>query len=862
MNKKKLALTMAVAATITVSSVSGSLPTVVYAQEIANAIENEEKTVENDLEEPILPEEDSIEGEIPLPEENIPADVEILSIKELDEETAEESWENCDKCTQNKPHMISTGGDLDKIRTHTTTDESGNTIINGYFKLVNDIVFTEEDFQEGGNFYNDGQTWIPIGHLNLQGEAGVGPSFCGVFDGSGFSIKNLKMTAIDSDKRNRRYTGVLMQLGENGVITNTVFDGIENSLKHGPTFVVGRMVSDTSELSNIVIKNSKITSPENSNVMFYSFLSTALSGTVSNISIKNCTANPNLSDWYGGIISGQVANAKISNLTIDNCSYPIYAYSGMLFGNIYGDNVVENLNINNVDAIIRHPNVTVISYDMFPVNTRKLTLKHSNINVNVKQTQALPLRDFIIPEGLELEYDNLKYNLNLSGNNSTVKAWWKIINDDKNGVAEGKGSANFSCIDSNGNEAEVITYNNSYYIVGGELVDDFISPNYLVGHLNEGTLPKNVMPESDKLITPIRNGYAFKGWFDNKLLAGNPIEIFEKNKLYYVKWEEKKETIVSFKDKFKLDKDYNGKAVSISENDYAVTDGAGDVTFSYQEKKGDTWGDMNDVPTNAGIYRVKAVVAENDTHKSAETAWKEFTIHKAKPSYTLPNDLVIGKGKTLAAVKLPKGFTWADKTQTADKIGTQKFKATYTPDDTVNYETVEVMIPVEVVPNISSINHAPEIEVCDKTLTVGDVFDPLNDVIATDKEDGMLTDKIQVWSNSVNINKAGIYEVTYKVTDSKGASTTKTIMVTVKEKNVDTPTIPDDITKPDTIKPDNTTEPGSITKPDNAMKPNETDTPKTGDMTNIGIVALMFTMSTLGIAILAVLKKKRTLSNK
>ena len=77
-----------------------------------------------------------------------------------------------------------------------------------------------------------------------------------------------------------------MQLGENGVITNTVFDGIENSLKHGPTFVVGRMVSDTSELSNIVIKNSKITSPENSNVMFYSFLSTALSGTVSNISIK------------------------------------------------------------------------------------------------------------------------------------------------------------------------------------------------------------------------------------------------------------------------------------------------------------------------------------------------------------------------------------------------------------------------------------------------------------------------------------------------------------------------------------------------------------------------------------------------
>ena len=57
MDRKKLALTMAVATTLTVSSVSSSLPTVVYAQENTNAIENEENVVENGSEEVILSEE-------------------------------------------------------------------------------------------------------------------------------------------------------------------------------------------------------------------------------------------------------------------------------------------------------------------------------------------------------------------------------------------------------------------------------------------------------------------------------------------------------------------------------------------------------------------------------------------------------------------------------------------------------------------------------------------------------------------------------------------------------------------------------------------------------------------------------------
>ena len=42
--------------------------------------------------------------------------------------------------------------------------------------------------------------------------------------------------------------------------------------------------------------------------------------------------------------------------------------------------------------------------------------------------------------------------------------------------------------------------------------------------------------------------------------------------------------------------------------------------------------------------------------------------------------------------------------------------------------------------------------------------------------------------NNIDVSKAGIYEVTYKVTDSQGASATKTITVTIGEKaDVQTP---------------------------------------------------------------------------
>lgn len=81
-------------------------------------------------------------------------------------------------------------------------------------------------------------------------------------------------------------------------------------------------------------------------------------------------------------------------------------------------------------------------------------------------------------------------------------------------------------------------------------------------------------------------------------------------------------------------------------------------------------------------------------------------------------------------------------------------------------------------------NNLPVINASDKEIYVGDNFDPLKDVTATDAEDGKITlTQNNIKENTVDISKPGEYKVTYSVTDSVGATTEKTIKVTVKTKS-------------------------------------------------------------------------------
>ena len=80
-----------------------------------------------------------------------------------------------------------------------------------------------------------------------------------------------------------------------------------------------------------------------------------------------------------------------------------------------------------------------------------------------------------------------------------------------------------------------------------------------------------------------------------------------------------------------------------------------------------------------------------------------------------------------------------------------------------------------------------------KTIKVGDKFDPISGVTAIDKEDGDLTSKIKV-EGKVDTNKAGKYTLTYKVTDSANATTIVKRVITVEDKTITPP--PVENTKP------------------------------------------------------------------
>lgn len=132
---------------------------------------------------------------------------------------------------------------------------------------------------------------------------------------------------------------------------------------------------------------------------------------------------------------------------------------------------------------------------------------------------------------------------------------------------------------------------------------------------------------------------------------------------------------------------------------------------------------------------------------------------------------------------------------------------------------------------MEDINNIPVINAEDKELTVGDSFDPRKDVTAIDKEDGDLISVIEIIENTVDTSKAGIYHVTYKVTDKDGASAMKTVKVVVKDKEEPLTTqIPE--------------------KPDKNI-------PATGDSTNIYIWLSLMATSGLLLVVLSIRKKMK-----
>lgn len=163
-----------------------------------------------------------------------------------------------------------------------------------------------------------------------------------------------------------------------------------------------------------------------------------------------------------------------------------------------------------------------------------------------------------------------------------------------------------------------------------------------------------------------------------------------------------------------------------------------------------------------------------------------------------------------------------------------KYKVTDTKGKTTRAEAT-----VTVNPKSGVINNAPVIIANDRTLKVGDKFNPLEGVKATDKEDGEV--KVDLVESTVPVDENGIiikdgkFTVSLKATDKEGEIATKTIVITVEKKEVDIPENPGESIKPenptpdkpeDTTKPEN--KPGESIKPEDSVpgKPEDTTKPE------------------------------------
>ncbi len=202
------------------------------------------------------------------------------------------AWEGAG--TSGDPWLIKTKYDLDELRNHILTDENSTQYFGGYYKIVNDITFTDEDYAitGPGDFYNGGKLFTPIA-------GGTGKiAFVGSIDGNGKIISNLK---INNTGINATYNGLFEQSG-----TQTIIYG-------------GVPVVLTAEFKNLEISGADIqgdlTYTTHAGVLVGNADSTAFKAVkISNSVVAKVTT-------YAGGIAGYATLSTVTGLTLPDTTY-------------------------------------------------------------------------------------------------------------------------------------------------------------------------------------------------------------------------------------------------------------------------------------------------------------------------------------------------------------------------------------------------------------------------------------------------------------------------------------------------------------------------------------------------------------
>lgn len=163
--------------------------------------------------------------------------------------------------TKEKPYVIATDLQLARLAYEVNNSSTKENFVGKYFVLSEDIDLSSA-------------LWMPIGAWNNATER----YFFGKFDGKGYTIKNMRIE-WKTDKIKRNAWGLFSRiLGKStteagfGCITNLIFQNAEIQKKAGyqpigdgiNIGIAAGEVYNNGELSNIIIRNSKITDNEES----------------------------------------------------------------------------------------------------------------------------------------------------------------------------------------------------------------------------------------------------------------------------------------------------------------------------------------------------------------------------------------------------------------------------------------------------------------------------------------------------------------------------------------------------------------------------------------------------------------------
>ncbi|MBO4538690.1 MAG: hypothetical protein J5781_00320, partial [Clostridia bacterium] len=129
---------------------------------------------------------------------------------------------------------------------------------------------------------------------------------------------------------------------------------------------------------------------------------------------------------------------------------------------------------------------------------------------------------------------------------------------------------------------------------------------------------------------------------------------------------------------------YTYQWYKLNEDEYEEIAGATNATYGVK------------YVADSGTYKVIATLHFAGYAVDGEKAGIVVAITKIDPEYTIPTGVEAKYGQTLAVVTLSDGWAWDNNAQSVGEIGDRAFSATYTPEDTDNYNTVTTDVTVTV----------------------------------------------------------------------------------------------------------------------------------------------------------------------